>query len=153
MITESKIKQLVEEKLYGSPNYLVEVTVSPANKIAVFLDSDDKILITDCIEVSRHIEGSLDREAEDFSLDVSSAGMERPLKLVRQYKKRIGRNVEVLSVDGIKIEGKLADANDEGITLEHEVKEKINGEKRKTTKSVNLKFNQIKETKVKISFK
>lgn len=153
MITESQIKQLVEDQLYGTPNYLVEVTVGPKNKIAVFLDSDDKISIADCVAISRHIEGSLDRETEDFSLDVSSAGMERPLKLVRQYKKRIGRNVETITAAGIKIEGKLTDANDENITIEYEVKEKVDGKKQKILKSTTLTYNEIKETKVKISFK
>lgn len=153
MITEDQIKHLVEEKLVGTPNYLVEVVIKPVNKIAVFLDSDDKISITDCISVSRHIEGSLNRDVEDFSLDVSSAGMERPLKLLRQYTKRIGRNVEVLTFEGIKIDGVLKDANDQGITVEYLVKEKVNGTNKKVVTIKTLTFNQIKETKVKISFK
>lgn len=153
MITESRIRELVEEKLAGSPNYLVDVVISPVNKIMVFLDSDDKISISDCVAVSRHIEGSLNRDEEDFSLDVSSAGMERPLKLVRQYKKRIGRNVDVITTEGIKVEGKLVAADDEAISVETLVKEKVNGKKQKIVKTINLNYNQIKETKVKISFK
>ncbi len=110
MITENQIRELVEEKIAGTPNYIVEVAIRPVNQISVFIDSDEKVSIKDCVAVSKHIESKLDREIEDFELEVSSAGADQPLKLVRQYKKRIGRQVEVLKTDGQKITGKLIDA-------------------------------------------
>ena len=153
MITENQVRQLAEEKLAGTPNYVVDVVVAPGNKIAVFLDSDDKIVITDCVAVRRHIDKSFDREVEDFSLDVSSAGTDRPLKMVRQYKKRVGREVEVTTNAGEKITGKMIAVNDTGIEVEEIKKEKVNGKKTQIINNISLTYSEIKETKVLISFK
>ena len=155
MIAEKTIVELVEEKLIGSPNFLVKANVRPGNKIQVFLDSDNKISVADCVEMSKYIESKLNRDEEDFELEVSSAGMDEPLQLLRQYKKRIGREVEVLTTEGKKIKGKLLDATENGIAVEEFVKEKIvwKQPKQYITNNINLTFNQIKETKLVVSFK
>ena len=87
MIDKRVIEQLVEEKLASSSNYLVSVEVQPGNIIVVEIDNDDAVSIDDCVELSRYIEEHLDRDAEDFELEVGSAGITSPFKVLRQYKK------------------------------------------------------------------
>lgn len=153
MISVEQIEGLVEEKISGSDIFLVEVVIKPTNKIQVFLDSEHKVAISDCVAVSRHIEGSLDRDVEDFSLEVSSAGADRPLLLPKQYKIRLGRRLSVLKKDGQKYEGKLVKADEKEIGLEHEVVEKVEGKRKKVLQVKELNISDIKEAKVKISFK
>lgn len=155
MITKEKIEDLVEEKLKGSENYIVDIKVNPGNKIIVEIDNDKGIFIEDCIAVSRHLEQNLDREEEDFELQVSSPGLNQPFKIIRQYVKNIGRMVEVVTLDGEKTTGKLIGANDQEIKLETEVKLKDEKTKKRKTvnKVINIAYNNIKETKVVISFK
>lgn len=154
MITAEKIKQLVEEKIEGSPNFIVDVTVKPGNKIMVLMDSDKGIVVADCVEVSRHIESNLNRDVEDFSLEVSSPGLDYPFKTPRQYKKNIGRQVNTITKTGEKVTGKLVEVGNDGIVIETKVKEKVEGKKSKQLiiDNVNLPFNEIKETKVVLSF-
>jgi ribosome maturation factor RimP len=155
VITEEQIKQLVSEKLQGTEIFLVDIIISPGNKIQIEVDHDKGISIKECVGISRHVEHNLDREKEDFELQVSSPGLDKPLKILRQYKKNVGRNVEVILLSGEKKEGKLLGASDEDITIEAE--EKVKDEKtkkRKTIKKVQkFNFQEIKETKVVISFK
>ena len=100
----------------------------------------------DCIELSRTIEGQLDRDAEDFELNVSSAGADQPLKMTRQYRKNIGRDVEVVYLDGEKVEGELKAAEDEGFTLF------IPGTKKQAPQEVQINYRDVKSTKVVIKF-
>ena len=151
MITKEKVQYLVEEVLYGG-QFLVDITVGLGNSISVFVDSDAGISVGECVEISRHIENSLDREVEDFSLEVSSPGLSGPFKVVRQYIKNIGRDVEVVTIDGEKQKGTLKSANDTGFELGIEVKEKIDGKKVVTSKLVTYNFDQIKTVKIIISF-
>jgi ribosome maturation factor RimP len=104
--------------------------------------------------MSRHVESNLDREKEDFELHVSSPGLDRPLKTLRQYKKYTGKELSVATRDGKKYSGKLLKASEEGIELESRSKEAVEGKKGKQLiiRNINLTFNQIKETKVVISF-
>ena len=155
MISEKHIKKLVEEKLSGTNKFIVELTIKPANKIEILLDSFDKIAIKDCVEVSRHVESSLDREKEDFELMVSSAGLEEPFKVVEQYKKNVGREVSVLTIDGQKKQGKLMLFENDEVHLEVTKTEKVEKVKGKQTVVENFVFpiSQIKEVKVIFSFK
>lgn len=154
MITVEKIQQLVEEKISGTPNFIVDISVKPGNKITVLMDSDKGIVIADCVQVSRHIESNLNRDVEDFSLEVSSPGLDYPLKKVRQYKKNIGRQVSSTTKEGEKVTGKLIDADENGIVIETKSKERIEGKKSKQLiiNNINLTYNQLKETKVVLSF-
>ena len=105
MIDVKTISKMAEEFLDGTPGFLVDVSVAAGNVIRISLDNDNNTSIENCMALSRHIEGSLDREEEDFSLDVGSPGLDQPLKALRQYKKFIGKQVIVLPKVGKKIEG------------------------------------------------
>ena len=151
MITKEKVQSLVEEVLYGD-QFLVDITVGLGNAISVFVDSDAGISVGECVEISRHIENSLDREIEDFSLEVSSPGLSFPFKVVRQYLKNIGREVETVTTGGEKQKGILKSADSAGFELEIVVKEKVDGKKVATTKSLAYQYDQIKTVKIVISF-
>jgi ribosome maturation factor RimP len=154
MISTTLVRGLAEKKLEDTGNYLVEVTVSPMNKIRVTIDNFKGISIQECVEVSRFIEEQLDRETEDYELEVSSPGLDQPFKVLQQYKKYTGREVEVKFADGQKAEGKLISANEKEIEIEQSVKEKVDGKKGKqlVTKNISIPFEQIKETKIIIKF-
>ncbi len=155
MIDKRVIKQLVEEKLASSSNYLVSVEVQPGNIIVVEIDNDDAVSIDDCVELSRYIEEHLDRDAEDFELEVGSAGITSPFKVLRQYKKNIGNEVEVLTKNGVKLSGLLKSANEEGFVVTVTKQVKPEGAKRKVTIEEDLPYtyNEIKYTKYLIRFK
>ena len=95
MITKEKVLELAQEHLQDTARFLVEMEVGSGNQIALFIDGDESVSIDECVQLSRHIEFNLDRETEDFSLNVSSAGIDKPLKLIRQYNKYIGKNFEL----------------------------------------------------------
>ena len=150
MITESKVRHIVEDKIKETENFLVDINVSVNNKINVWLDNDKGVSINDCVQVSRYLETSLNREVEDFELTVSSPGLDMPFKIFRQYLKNIGKQVHVLTKDGQKITGKLNIVKEEGI----EVEQIITGKSHKTKETNHhfLGFDQIKETKLIIAF-
>ena len=100
MIDVTRVREIAETQMEGTDLFVVEVRVSPANEIVVTVDSDTQVGIDRCVELSRSIEGALDREQEDFELTVMSAGIGQPLKMLRQYRKLIGRPVEVILKDG-----------------------------------------------------
>ena len=154
MITVEQIKKLAEEKLAGTTNFIVDISVKPGNKITILLDNDKGISISECVDMSRHVEFSLDREQEDFELNVMSPGLTEPFKILRQYEKYLDRQVEVLTKENQKLTGKLISVNNEGIVLETRAKEKTEGKRSKQLiiNNTPLTFNQIKETKVVISF-
>ncbi|MFY9308713.1 MAG: ribosome assembly cofactor RimP [Bacteroidia bacterium] len=154
MITVEQIKKLAEEKLAGTTNFIVDISVKPGNKITILLDNDKGVSIGDCVDMSRHVEFSLDREQEDFELNVMSPGLTEPFKILRQYQKYLDKQVDVLTKENQKLTGKLVSVNDEGIVLETRSKEKTEGKKSKQVviNNTSLTFNQIKETKVVISF-
>jgi ribosome maturation factor RimP len=154
MISPTLVRELAEKKLENTGNYLVEVTVSPMNKIRVTIDNFKGISIQECVEVSRFIEEQLDRETEDYELEVSSPGLDQPFKVLQQYKKYTGREVEVKFADGQKAEGKLIAASEKEIEIEQTQKEKVDGKKGKqlVTKNISIPFEQIKETKIIIKF-
>jgi ribosome maturation factor RimP len=151
MITKEKVQVLVEEAM-SHGMFIVEITVGTANQIAVSVDSDAGISVGECVQISRHIEDSLDREVEDFSLEVSSPGLSLPLKVLRQYLKNIGREVEVVTNTGEKQKGILKAADSEGFELEISVNEKVDGKKVSVTRSSSYQYDQIKTVKIVISF-
>lgn len=155
MITADQIRALVEEKIAGTDLFIVEIIVKPGNKIEIFIDRDSGLALEDCLSVSRHVEGSLDREKEDFALDVSSPGVGKPLKLKRQYFKNIGRTVEIKLSEGGKLEGTMTAANEEAVTVLTKSKEEVEGKKGKkwVEREITLPYDQIIETKITISFK
>ena len=105
MINKETVKQLVNEKIADTDYFLVDVVVSPSNAITVEIDTQDGVNVGFCAELSRHIESQLDREVGDYELEVGSAGLTSPFKVVEQYLKNIGNEVEVLTKDGKKISG------------------------------------------------
>ena len=153
MSIESQLEALVLEILEPDPSYfLVEIRIKTTNNIKVFLDGDNGISIEKCIAVNRamykRLEGSGMFPDDDFSLEVSSPGLDEPLKLYRQYLKNKGRKVEVIQKDGLKIEGKMLEVNEKEIELE-EIKGK--NKKQEIIRHV-IPFESIKSTKIQIVF-
>ncbi len=149
MIDKKKVLKLAEEFITGSDKYIVDLQVNSNNIIHLFVDADESVSISDCIELSRHIESNLDREIEDFELNVSSAGLDQPFKVFKQYQKNINKEVSVLLQDGKKYQGTLVSATEEAITLHIEANKKRKIE----AQELNFSMNEIKETKSTISFK
>ena len=150
---KEKVEQLIAEGIEGTDIYVVNLTVSSSNEINVLLDSDSGLSLADCRKVSRAIEFNLDREEEDFSLTVASAGIGEPLVL-RQYMKNVGRKVAVTLNDGEVIEAKMIAADDQSIELEWKSREKKPKGKGKIT-VVNkriIEHRDIKQTIVLITF-
>lgn len=155
MITKEDVEKLLESYMGDGPLFTVSINVSGNNDISVLIDNDEGISIDDCVKVSRHLEGSFDRDVEDFSLNVSSPGADQPLTVRRQYRKNIGRDLQVKREEGGKITGKLIDADQEGIRLLTREKQRIEGRKAKqwVEETHEIAYEQIKEAKVVLSFK
>jgi len=155
MISKDSVYQIVEQFLVDKNYYLVDVKVTPDNRISVEIDSFDGVTIEFCMEVNRHIESQLDREVEDYELEVSSAGLTEPFKVLKQYEKNLGNEVEVLTKSGKKVSGLLVEVSEKEFSLEIEKTEKPEGAKRKITVTENLTFlyEDIKTTKYIIRFK
>jgi ribosome maturation factor RimP len=151
MISELKVSKLIEAHLSGGSIFLVDVAVKTGNRISVFIDGDNGVTIEACRELNHYLNEVLDRDAEDFDLTVSSAGADRPLKLPRQYKKNIGRSLEVVTKTGEKLSGVILNANDSGIDLEITPVKKP--KKDQEIKKVSLQFSDIKSAKEVITFK
>ena len=155
MIEKKVVSQLIEEKLASSSNYLVDVVIKPGNLIVVEIDNDEAVSIDDCAELSRYLEAHLDRDVEDYELEVGSAGITSPFKVLRQYVKNIGNEVEMLLKNGSKLTGVLKSADENGVVVSVEKKVKPEGAKRKVTviEDESYTFDEIKYTKYLIRFK
>ena len=154
MTFKEKVGELLHKALEERPSlFLIDLSISEANKIMVTLDGDNGVNLQDCIDVSRAIEHNLDREEQDFSLEVASAGATTPLKNVRQYKKNIGRTLKVRTAEG-ETEAPLTEANDEFIVLEWKAREPKQVGKGKETvqKRAEIRYEDIKEAVVVIIF-
>jgi len=154
MTFKEKVSNLLEEGLLEKPSlFLVDLTISESYKITVTLDGDNGVNLQDCIDVSRVIENNLDREEQDFSLEVASAGVSTPLKLVRQYKKNIGRTLKVKTATET-IEAKLEAASEESITLSWTAREpkKVGKGKETVEHKREIPYSEIKEAIVIIIF-
>ncbi|MCH2215992.1 MAG: ribosome assembly cofactor RimP [Flavobacteriales bacterium] len=143
------------EKIEGTDYYILEVDIKPGNNIKVELESLGPVSISDCVDISRQIEHNLDRDAEDFSLQVSSPGLDKPLRDHRQYIKNVGRNLKIQRTEGSELEGELIAANEEGIKVFTKRKERVPGKKKKITieEEVELSYEKIRQAKIKINFK
>jgi ribosome maturation factor RimP len=152
---QKTIERFIDDQLKGSDDiFLVELKVLPGNNIKIFLDADNGITIDKCIKINRALYKQIE-ESElfpngDFSMEVSSPGVDEPLKLRRQYTKNIGRTVEVMMNDGSRKEGKLKEVNEDEMVIE----EKPQGKKKADNieKTTNILFNQVKHTKVLVTF-
>lgn len=156
MIDKKLVERLVQEKIEGTDLYLVEVLVRIGNNIQILVDSPEGISIEACADISRFLNDRIDREEEDYSLEVSSPGIGSPFRVRQQYDKNIGRDIEVVLLNGQKKKGTLLDVTDEGIEVE--TVEKVVGEEGKKKKKgepvkLSIGFNEIKITKEVISFK
>lgn len=158
MLDKQKITDLANERIaeINNGSYLVSVEILPGNFIQVELDNEHRgVSVEDCISVSRNIEHNLDREEEDFKLEVSSPGLSNPLKVWKQYKKNIGRELDLKVDENKKRTGKLISADENGIEMEFTSKERVEGKKKKikilTTEKFN--YNEIIEAKIVIAFK
>ena len=155
MIDSKSVIEIAERNLAGSDMFVVECKVSPMGDIELLIDSDTAVRLEDCATLNRAIEAELDREVEDYSLMVASAGIGSELKQLRQYKKILGSSIEVLLKDGVKILAKLEDADEDGITISYEEKQLVEGKKRKVTVQVtkSYKWEEVKYVKEYLDFK
>ena len=155
MISKQKIEELVSQWLQGKDYFLVDIAISSDNKIVVEIDHADGVWIDDCVELSRFIEERLDRDEEDFELEVGSAGLGQPFKVEQQYQNHIGKEVEVLQADGKKVKGLLKAVDGRQFTVSVKEKVKVEGKKRPELQDVNHQYDmdEVKYTKYLISFK
>ena len=148
MIDKSELTDVINQALDGSDMFLVDVTVTPDNVIDVEIDADRDITIDDCQRLNDIVLAKFDRDVEDYELTIGSCGLTTPFKVLRQYAKNVGNAVEVLTADGRKLKGTLADVADDHFTVVMEVKEK-EGKKRPqlVQKDIVLKYDEVKYTK------
>ncbi|MCI6161192.1 MAG: ribosome assembly cofactor RimP [Prevotellaceae bacterium] len=155
MIDKSVVKGFVDEWLKDKEYFLVDIEISNENKILVEIDHADGVWIEDCVELSRFIEERLNRDEEDYELEVGSAGLGQPFKVEQQYINFIGKEVEVLDANGKKAKGvlKSVDGNDFVVTVNEKVR--LEGKKRPSLQEVDKVFqmDKVKYTKYLISFK
>ena len=155
MIDKNVVKKLVDEWLQDQEYFLVDIEISPDNRIVVEIDHVDGVWIEDCVSLSRYIEERLSRDDEDYELEVGSAGLGQPFKVPQQYINFIGKEVEVLDADGVKVKGilKAVDGNDFTVGVEEKVK--VEGKKRPVKQEVDhvYQMDKVKYTKYIISFK
>ncbi|NMC38629.1 MAG: ribosome assembly cofactor RimP [Bacteroidales bacterium] len=144
MIERDKIEKLVLEHIRGNKIFLVDLKVSSSNKITIFVDTREGITIDECAELHRHVEKGLDRESEDFELQVSSPGLAMPFTVIEQYLKNEGKKVAVVTREGLKYNGTLKNVTGGGFELTTEVK--VKGKARET-KDLSFNFDQIKSVK------
>jgi ribosome maturation factor RimP len=155
MIDKVIVNQIVEEFISGTGLYLVDLKITHDNRISIEIDSMQGVSLDDCVELNRFIESKLDRETEDYELEVSSAGLTEPFKVLKQYEKNTGKEVEVLTLAGKKLSGILQEANQQNFTVLTEQSVKQEGAKRKISVQmpVVFKYDEIKYTKLIIRFK
>ncbi|MCB2197022.1 MAG: ribosome assembly cofactor RimP [Bacteroidetes bacterium] len=155
MITKERIKDIINDSIKEKNAFIVDIKVSSSNKINVEIDSIDGFTIDDCVEVSRLIESNLNRDEEDFELEVASAGLSEPFKVIQQYQKNLNKEVETLTKSGIKIKGTLSKVTDDGFEIEEPKMVKVEGKKKKqpVIEKHWFDFDQVKATKVVIKFK
>ena len=155
MIDKNTVKSIVNEWLEGKEYFLVDIEVSPDDRIVVEIDHADGVWIEDCVELSRYIEDHLSRDEEDYELEVGSAGLGQPFKVAQQYHCFVGKEVEVLDADGKKYKGTLKGVDGADFTVTVQEKQKVEGKKRPQTVEVDRTFqmDKVKYTKYLINFK
>ena len=150
MIERNKIEKLVNEFIKGTGIFLVVVKVSSTNKIIVLADTMNGITIDECVALHRHIEKSLNRDVEDFELQVSSPGLDMPFGVIEQYHRNEGKKVDVVDNEGNRFTGILKNVTNGGFELETEIK--VKG-KTKELKEISFNFEQVKSTKAVLTIK
>lgn len=155
MIDKNVVKGIVEQWLEDKDYFLVDVEVSPDDKIVVEIDHADGVWIEDCVELSRFIEERLSRDEEDYELEVGSAGLGQPFKVPQQYECFVGKEVEVLDGDGRKVKGLLKSVDGNTFVVSVAEKMKVEGKKRQQTVEVDhtYEMDKVKYTKYLINFK
>jgi len=155
MLDKVIVNQIIDEYLQDSELYLVDLKITQDNRVLIEIDAFKGVSLDDCIGLNRFIESKIDREIEDYELEVSSAGLTEPFKVLKQYEKNIGKEVEVLTTEGKKMTGVISQVAEEqfGLTIEKNMKQE--GAKRKTTvkEELLLSYKNIKTTKLIIRFK
>jgi len=153
MISEKQIKTWAEEQLEGTDRFVVHVKVSPENAINIIIDSDTGVTIEHCIALSRYIEQRLDRDKEDFELKVLSSGLEYPFTMLRQYKKYVGKRIQLKLENDSEKKGILQEAHTEYIILQEETEKKYKKTiKRITGETIRIPMDEIKQAKAVIEF-
>ena len=157
MINKDVVKTAVEEWLSQNEYFLVDVEMTPDGRIVIEIDHTDGVWIEDCAELSRFLQEKLGEELGDYELEVGSAGIGQPFKVVQQYRTHIGKEVEVLALDGKKLQGILKEVSEDGQSFVVTVKEKQKqeGKKRPVMVEVDKAFNvnEVKYTKYLLTFK
>ncbi|WP_016988554.1 ribosome assembly cofactor RimP [Flavobacterium sp. ACAM 123] len=154
MTFKEKVNLLLTEALVEKPSlFLIDLTITDAFKVIITLDDDNGVALQDCIDISRAIDASLDREEQDYSMEVASAGVSSPLKKIRQYKKNIGRTL-IVKTNTENIEAELVEANDDFVILSWKAREpkKIGKGKETVQKTVQIPYTEINEAIVTVTF-
>jgi ribosome maturation factor RimP len=144
MITAQQVEEIVKSQILSDDYFLVDLHVKPGNEVTVLIDKYDGITLDECVALSRKLETLLNRDEEDFALNVSSPGINRPFKVLEQYIKNKGRLIEVVDKQGKKIKGKLIDVKNDAITV---AVEKNNGKQNKDDNIITINLNDIKRAK------
>lgn len=155
MIDANKVKGLVEQWLDGKDYFLTDLTVTPDDCITVEIDQADGVWIEDCVKLSRFIEEHLSRDEEDYELEVGSAGLGQPFKVLRQWQNHVGKQVEVITRDGRKLKGTLQEADEEHIVIAVRQKVQVEGKKRPVMQDVDVTLDmaEIKSGRYLLDFK
>lgn len=156
MISKKRVLELIDQRFeeLGNGLFLVDISISKSNSIKVEIDKHvGGVSVSDCMAVSRNVEHNLDREEEDFEIHVSSAGIDRPLRILPQYIKNIGRTVDVVLKDGSKFEGVLLSASEKELTIETTEIVKVEKKKQTIVEQKTFAMDKISETKIVITFK
>lgn len=155
MIDKNKVRDFANEWLADKDYFLVDASVDDQNKITVEIDHKDGVWIDDCCQLSRFIEEHLNRDEEDFELEVGSAGIGQPFKVLQQYVNSVGYDVELLTADGKKMEGYLKSADENGFVVVVTEKQRVEGKKRPQMVEVEkpFKYDEVKWVKNIIDFK
>ncbi|MCR4994331.1 MAG: ribosome assembly cofactor RimP [Bacteroidales bacterium] len=155
MIDANKVKSLVEQWLDGKDYFLTDLTVTPDDCITVEIDHVDGVWIDDCVQLSRFIEEHLSRDEEDYELEVGSAGLGQPFKVLRQWLNHIGKQVEIVTADGRKLKGELKAADADHVVLSVRQKVQVPGKKRPVMQDVeqDLAMSEVKSGRFLLEFK
>ena len=155
MIDSTKVRELVGQWLAGKDYFLTDLNVTPDNCITVEIDNADGVWIDDCVQLSRYIEDHLSRDEEDYELEVGSAGLGQPFKVLRQWENHVGKKVEILTADGRKVRGTLTAVSADAATLAVPTKVSKEGRKRPVVEDVESTFamSEVKSGRYLIDFK
>jgi len=155
MIDIDYLRHIVEKEIAEKDIFLVNIDVSPSNSITVKIDSKNGISIKECIQLNRFIENNFDRDEEDYQLEVSSPGIDQPFQVIEQYEKYVGKEIEIVLINGDKFNGILKSTNENEIELEIEKKISIVGKKKKEKVKEQriINYKDMKSAKLKVMFK